>query len=90
MEHPAGTSSGTSQAKQCIGWGHGQPAQVVLLVKNPPASAGVMGCRLDPWVGKIPCRRALQPIPMFLENPMDKGACQATVHRVTKNQAQLK
>ena len=39
----------------------------------------------DPW------RRVWQPIPVvLLENPMDRGASQATVHRVTKNQAQLK
>ena len=23
-------------------------------------------CRLDPWVRKIPCRRAWQPTPVFL------------------------
>ena len=35
----------------------------------------------DPW------RRAWQPIPVvLLENPMDRGAWQATVHRVTKSQ----
>ena len=33
------------------------------LVKNPPA-IGRPG--FDPWVGKIPCRRAWQPIPVFL------------------------
>ena len=26
----------------------------------------------------------------YLENPMDRGACQATVHRVTKNWTRLK
>ena len=45
-------------------------SQVVLLVKNPPASAGDIrdtgsGWR-DPWVGKIPWWRAWQPIPIFL------------------------
>ena len=35
----------------------------------------------SPWVGKIPWRRAWQPTPVFfLENPMDRGAWQATVH----------
>jgi hypothetical protein len=30
--------------------------------------------RFDPWVGKIPWRRAWQPTPYScLENPMDKG-----------------
>ena len=34
-------------------------------------------------------RRALQQHSR-LENPMDRGACWATVHRVTKSQTQLK
>ena len=43
----------------------------------------------DPWVEKIPWRRAWQSTPIFLfllENSMDRGACQATVHRVTQSQ----
>ena len=42
--------------------------QVALVVKNPPANAGRRHkrCRFDPWVGKIPWRRAGQPIPVFL------------------------
>ena len=48
-------------------------------------------CRFDPWVGKIPWRRAWQPTPVScLENPMDRRAWQPTVHRVTKNQTWLK
>ena len=44
----------------------------------------------DPWVGKIPWRRKWQPTPVFLPgNPMDRGAWQATVHRVTKSWTQL-
>ena len=46
----------------------------------------------DPWVGKIPPGggngRPLQY--SCLENPMDKGAWWATVHRGTKSQTQLK
>ena len=42
-------------------------SQVVLVVKNPPASGAhrreVGG--LDPWVGKIPWRRAWQLTPVF-------------------------
>ena len=41
--------------------------QVVLVVKNPPASAG--NCRrhgFDPWVGKIPWKRAWQLTLVFL------------------------
>ena len=42
-------------------------SQVVLVVKNPPAKAGRRKRhRLDPWVGKIPWRRAQQPTPIFL------------------------
>ena len=37
----------------------------------------------DPCVGKIPWRRAWQPTPC-LENPLDRGAWQATVHRVAR------
>ena len=40
------------------------------------------------WTGKIPWRRAL--LCSCLENPMDRGAWQATVHRVAKSWTQLK
>ena len=31
-------------------------------------------CGFDPWVGKVPWRRAWQPTPVFLPGePMDKG-----------------
>ena len=37
------------------------------MVKKPPASAGNVKRRgLDPWVGKIPWRRKLQPTPVLL------------------------
>ena len=37
------------------------------MVKNPPASAGdIKRHRFDPWVRKIPWRRAWQPTPVFL------------------------
>ena len=39
---------------------------MMLVVKNPPANAGDIRLRLDPWVGKIPWRRAWQPSPVFL------------------------
>ena len=31
------------------------------MVKNPPATQ-MWRCRLNPWVGKIPCRRKWQPV----------------------------
>ena len=40
--------------------------QVVLEVKNPPANAGDVRHGFDPWVEKIPWRRAWQPTPVFL------------------------
>ena len=49
------------------------------------------GHGFNPWVRKIPWRRAWQPTPAFLlENPMERGAWQATVHRVAKSWTQLK
>ena len=37
------------------------------VVKNLPVNAGnIMRGGFDTWVGKIPCRRAWQPIPVFL------------------------
>ena len=49
--------------------------QVVLMVKNPPANVEDMIHRFDPWVGKMPWRRAWQPTPVFLprERNLDKG-----------------
>ena len=45
----------------------------------------------DPWVGKIPRKGNGNPVQCScLENPMDRGAWRATVHRVAKTQTQLK
>ena len=50
-------------------------------------------CRIpgfDPWIGKIPWRRDGYSLQYSgLENSMDRGAWQATVHRVAKSQTQL-
>ena len=41
-------------------------SQVVLVAKNPPATPGdINRWGFDPWVGKIPWRRAWQPTPVF-------------------------
>ena len=56
-------------------------SQLVRVVKNPPAKAG--GRRdTDPWVRKIPWRRAWQPTPVFLpgESHGQRGTWRATVH----------
>ena len=40
---------------------------MALVVKNPPTNAGDgKRYRADPWVRKIPWRRAWQPTPVFL------------------------
>ena len=40
----------------------------------------------NPWVGKIPWRRAWQPLQYSnLKNPLDRGTWQATVHGVTES-----
>ena len=41
-------------------------SQVVLAVKNLPANSGDKRGRFNGCVGKIPWRRAWQPIPVFL------------------------
>ena len=41
-------------------------SQVALMVKDPPANAGDMRHRFNPWVRKIPWRKAWQPTPVFL------------------------
>ena len=65
---------------------------VVVVVKNPPANAGdKRDTSSIPESGRSPGERhgnSLQH--SCLENPMDRGAWWATVHRVTKNQTQLK
>ena len=57
------------------------------MVKNPPANAGERDLITGP--GRVPWRRKWQPTPVFLENPIDRGAWQATVHGVTKSQTGL-
>ena len=53
------------------------------VVNNPPASAG--GISLIPGAGRSPGEGNGSPLQYScLGNPMDKGACRATVHGVTK------
>ena len=57
------------------------------MVKNPPASAGdIRDAGSVPGLGRSPRRGHSNP-PEYscLENPMDRGAWQATVHGVTKS-----
>ena len=76
------------------GKGIGYPLQycwaslVAQLVKNSPAKREP---GFDPWVGKIPWRRAWQPTPVFLpgESLGQRGLVD-TVHRVSQSRSQLK
>ena len=64
---------------------------VALVVKNLPADAR----DIEMWVQSLGWKDPLEEerathSSIFLENPMDRGAWQAIVHRVTKSQTQLK
>ena len=60
---------------------------VELVVKNLPANTG----RQETHTGRAPGGGYSNPLQYScLENPMDRGAWQATVHRVTKSQTWLK
>ena len=41
-------------------------SQMALVVKNPRVNAGDMRHEFNPWVGKIPQRKAWQPTPVLL------------------------
>ena len=57
-------------------------------VKNPPADAGDAGS--IPGSGRSPGEGNGSPLQYsYLENPMDRGACWAAVHGVTKSRTQL-
>ena len=62
-----------------------------LVVKNPPASAGdKRDVGSIPGAGRSPGGGHGHPLKYScLENPMDRGAWWATVHRVTKIQTRL-
>ena len=55
------------------------------MVKNLPTNAGDTGSIPD--LGRFPGKGKGNPLQYScLENPMDRGACQATVHGVIKGQ----
>ena len=62
------------------------------MVKNSPANAGdVRDEGLIPGLGRSPREENGNPLEYScLEGPMDRAAWQATVHRVTQSQTQLK
>ena len=58
--------------------------QTVSTVKNPSASTGDEGS--IPGLGRSPGEGNSNPLQYsYLENPMDRGAWRATVHRAAKN-----
>ena len=63
-------------------------SQVVLVVKNPPINAGdIRDMGLIPGSGRSPGGRHGNPLQYScLENPRDRGAWQATFHRIAKSQ----
>ena len=67
-------------------------SQVVLMVKNPPANTGdARDAGSIPGLGRSPGEGHGNPLQYsYLENPMDRGAWWATVHRVSKSRKQLK
>ena len=62
-------------------------SQVVVVVKNLPASAGdIRDLGLIPGLGRSPGGGNGNPLQYScLENPMDRGAWWVTLDRVTKN-----
>ena len=58
------------------------------MVKNPPANAGATGDASSiPGSGRSPGRENDSPLQFScLDNPMDRGACGATLHGVSKSQ----
>ena len=67
-------------------------SQVVLVVKNLSASVGdIKDMGLIPGLGRSPGGGYGNTLQYFcLENPMARGAWQATVHRVAKSQTRLR
>ena len=62
-------------------------SQIALMVKNLPANVGdVRGAGSIPGLRRSPGGGHGNPLQYScLENPMDRGAWQATVHRVAKS-----
>ena len=67
-------------------------SHVVLVVKNPPTSAGdIRDMGSVPGLGRSPGGGHGNPLQYScLENPMDRGAWQPTVHGVAQSQTRLK
>ena len=72
-------------------YGTRESSQVALVVKNPPANAGdVKDAGSIPGSGRSPGGGHGNPLQYScLENPMDRGAWQATVHGVAESWTRL-
>ena len=66
--------------------------QVALEVKTPPANVGdLRDTDLIPGLARYPGEGNGNPLQYScLENVMDRGTWRTTVHRVTKNQTQMR
>ena len=64
---------------------------MVLVVNNPPAHVGdIRDSGLVLGWGRSPGEGHGNPLQdSSLENPMDRGAWRATIHRVTKSQSEV-
>ena len=75
-------------------WGHIRPKLAFsggARGKEPTCQCRRQRCEFETWVGKMAWWRACSPLLYScLENPMDRGPWQATVHRVAQSQTQLK
>ena len=65
---------------------------MTLVVKNPPVSArDIRDSGSIPGLGRSPGGGDGNPLQCsYLENPVDRGAWEAMVHRITKSQTGLK
>ena len=66
---------------------------VAQMAKESACNAGDVGwiCGLNPWVGKIPCRKEGYPLQCScLENPRDEGAWWAAVYGVAQSRTLLR
>ena len=64
---------------------------VLVVVKNPPANAGdIRDADSVPGLGRYPGGGRATHSSILAENPMDRGAWLATVHRVAQSQTRLK
>ena len=69
---------------------HKAASRAAPVLKSPPASAGDKRHRLDPWVGKIPWKKAWQLTPVFSPGKSHgQRNLAATVHRAAQSRTQL-